>query len=90
MCQLLSKIFILRQVSAVRASLVTDNLRGRYQTCNMSFPEMVLYRPLKLLVTEEVLTAETSVTIKILLRNRHSTSQIHRQQKISFTKKKNA
>ena len=55
---------IVRPVSAVRPSLVTDNLRGRIPSMTMLYPEMVWYLPLKLSLIEDGLTAENGLTIK--------------------------
>ena len=62
MCQFHSKIFIVRVVSAIRPSSVTDNLRERYQ--NISGYDMVQLN-LKLPVTDDGLTAETAPTMNI-------------------------
>ena len=62
------EIFIARQVTDIRPYSVTDKLRGRYHSwhrTNISQPSMVLYIPLKLSVTEDGLTAKTSLTIPI-------------------------
>ena len=59
MCQFYSKTVIVIPVSAVRPSLVIDNVRGRYQSCycsKISQTEMVSYLSLKLSVTEDGLT----------------------------------
>ena len=58
MCQFHSKLFIVWLVSAFRPTSVNDNLRERYHT-------ILGYDMLS--VSEGGLTAETSLTIKMLL-----------------------